>query len=403
MPANSSRALGARWDALFDALLSDSPETSRLVRRRLQAELPAYGPMAAEELEADLRFETERTLLSARAGQAAATDRELAELAEIGDKRAQQGVPIEDMLRAWRIGVHVVIARARAIGARLGIDDASLLDFVESTLAWSEVATVKMAAAHRSAEFELARQAHERRAAFVRNILLGDVAPADIRIQSGAYGVDPSREYSAIRARAAEPSSLREIERALGFQMAIEPRRGLGALIDDDLAGFTSQPPTGPINGVVGIGPPRPIERLSESFRLATRALATADGFGLIGVHSVASLGLRTAIAADRDVGQALARRYLDPVSGAPSAEEILVSLRVYFECGMHVKRASERLLVHQNTLRYRLARFEELTGVSLRDPAVAFEVWWALEHKAVVDRTAPRHAASASTSSRPS
>lgn len=387
VPVKTARARDARWEALFDALLLEYSEISCLVRQRLHAELPAYRSMSSEEMDADLRFEIERTLLSARAGQAAVTDRELAELAEIGDKRAQQGVPIEDMLRAWRIGVQVVVARAREIGARLEVDDASLLDFVESTLAWSEVATVKMAAAHRSAEFELAREAHERRAAFVRNLLVGDAAPADIRVQSGAYGVDPSREYAAIRARAGASSSLHAIERALGFQSAIEPRRGLGALIDDDLAGFVSEPPTTIVSGVVGIGPPRPLERLTESFRLATRALATADGFGLTGVHSVASLGPRVAIAADRDVGQDLAGRYLDPVSVTPSAQEILTSLRVYFECGMHVRRASERLLVHQNTLRYRIARFEELSGVNLRDPVIAFEVWWALEHQLVAER----------------
>ena len=50
----------------------------------------------------------------------------------------------------------------------------------------------------------------------------------------------------------------------------------------------------------------------------------------------------------------------------------------------MHVERTAERLFVHQNTVRYRLARFEELTGASLRDPKVAFEVWWALERAAM-------------------
>lgn len=41
---------------------------------------------------------------------------------------------------------------------------------------------------------------------------------------------------------------------------------------------------------------------------------------------------------------------------------------RVYFAAGMHVERAAERLFVHPNTLRYRIARFEELTDASLRD-----------------------------------
>jgi DNA-binding PucR family transcriptional regulator len=52
----------------------------------------------------------------------------------------------------------------------------------------------------------------------------------------------------------------------------------------------------------------------------------------------------------------------------------------VYLECGMHVERTAEKLVVHPNTVRYRIGRFEELTDASLRDVSVAGEVWWALQ-----------------------
>ena len=48
------------------------------------------------------------------------------------------------------------------------------------------------------------------------------------------------------------------------------------------------------------------------------------------------------------------------------------------------MERAAERLFVHKNTLRYRISGFEELTGATLRDPAVAFGVWWALERASI-------------------
>ena len=128
------------------------------------------------------------------------------------------------------------------------------------------------------------------------------------------------------------------------------------------------------------MGPPRTLDRLAESFRLATRALVTADAFGLSGIYDVAQLGLRPAVVADDDVGDALCRRYLDPLDATRSAGELTATLRAYFECGLHVERAAERLFVHPNTMRYRLGRFEELTGANLRDPVAAFEVWWALE-----------------------
>ena len=56
------------------------------------------------------------------------------------------------------------------------------------------------------------------------------------------------------------------------------------------------------------------------------------------------------------------------------------MSLRVLFECKMQIDCAAERLFIHPNTLRYRISRFEELTGGSVRDPTTAFEVWWALQ-----------------------
>jgi DNA-binding PucR family transcriptional regulator len=130
----------------------------------------------------------------------------------------------------------------------------------------------------------------------------------------------------------------------------------------------------------VGVGPPRPLDHLSESFRLATRALVTAESLDLTGIQDIQSLGLRAAVAADWDVGDALCGRYIEPLAGVSSGPEILDSLRKFIACGMHVERAAELLVIHPNTLRYRISRFEELTSCSLREPGTAFEVWWALE-----------------------
>jgi hypothetical protein len=372
------------WDALFDALLGEHEMLSRRVRETLQAELPVYRSLPREELEADVRLEVERVIRSARAGRTAVSDRELADLAEVGERRARQGVALDDMLRAWRIGVQVLVSYAREVGRRIGIDDDQVLEFVESTLAWADVAMVTTAGGHRQAELDLALADQERRAAFVRGALFGALPPAELRVQAEAYSLDPTREYVAVRARAPEGGETRQLERALGFHDAAQHRRGLSAVIDGDVAGFLREPPLGDVEGVVGVGPPRPLERLTESYRLATRALVAAHASGLEGIHDVASLGLRAAVAADADVGDALRARYLDPLAEGSSAAELMATVRTYLANEMHVERTAEQLFVHQNTVRYRLARFEELTGASLRDPQVAFEVWWALERAAM-------------------
>ena len=203
------------WDALFDELLSDRAQITRDIRTRMQAQLPTFQGLRPETLDRDVERSFECTIRSARAGRDAVSAGELAELTEVGRSQALEGVPIEELLRAWRIGIEVSVSAARRLGTGLGSTDAEMLEFVTSVLAWSDVAMVETARGHR-------------------------------------------------------------------------------------LAG------------------------------------------------------------------------------------ELKASLREYFACGMNVERAAERLFVHQNTLRYRIGRFEDLTGASLRDPAAAFEVWWALEREAI-------------------
>ncbi|WP_102141586.1 PucR family transcriptional regulator [Mycobacterium hubeiense] len=375
-PASNERS----WEALFDGLLNEQPAIARQIRDAIKARLSTYRDLPDGALDSEVGLEVERVLRSARAGRAALDDTEVAELAAIGEARAHQGVPVAEMLRAWRIGVDVVVGYAREVGRRLGIEDAQVLEFVQSTLAWSDVAMVTTAEAHRKAELARALSEEEERAAFVRGALFGTIAAGELRVRAEAHGLDPAAEYVAVRARLVEKVPARMQEQALGFQLPGQRRRGLAATIEGDIAGFMLDPPPREVDGVIGFGPPRSLDQLAESYRLAARALMTAEACGLRGAHDLASLGVRAAVAMDKDVGELFAKRYLEPLASGGSASELVATLRAYLACGLHVERTATRLFVHQNTVRYRLTRFEELTGSSLRDTDVLLELWWALE-----------------------
>ena len=213
-PASGERS----WEALFDGLLNEEPAIARQIRDAIKAQLSTYRNLPDEALDTEVGLEVERVLRSARAGRAALDDTELAELAAIGEARAHQGVPVAEMLRAWRIGVEVVVGYAREVGRRLGIEDAQVLEFVQSTLAWSDVAMVTTAAAHRKAELARALSEEEERAAFVRGALFGTTAAGELRVRAEAHGLDPAAEYVAVRARLVENIPARTQEQALGFQ-----------------------------------------------------------------------------------------------------------------------------------------------------------------------------------------
>ncbi|MFI1380666.1 PucR family transcriptional regulator [Embleya sp. NPDC020886] len=55
---------------------------------------------------------------------------------------------------------------------------------------------------------------------------------------------------------------------------------------------------------------------------------------------------------------------------------EIANSVAAWFEARFEVSRAAQELQVHPNTLRYRLRRFSELTGVDLEDADSCLSVW---------------------------
>ena len=205
--------------------------------------------------------------------------------------------------------------------------------------------------------------------ALVQTLLLGGPPPDDLAAQLAVVGIDPDREYLAFRARPGRGNHS-------GYRLP----DGFAVPMGGDLAGFVSSPP-GRLGGLlVGLGPARTPLRLAESFHLATRALDTIEAFGLRGVHSFEALGLRPAVLADPDVQSSLRHRYLDRLGGHDAVPELLSTLRLYFACGMRVDRTAERMSLHRNTLRHRIARFEKLTGASLRDPLVAMEVWWTLQ-----------------------
>ena len=50
---------------------------------------------------------------------------------------------------------------------------------------------------------------------------------------------------------------------------------------------------------------------------------------------------------------------------------DLVRTLRVYFACGANASEAADKLFLHRNSMIYRLARIEKLTGADLKNPRV--------------------------------
>jgi purine catabolism regulator len=65
----------------------------------------------------------------------------------------------------------------------------------------------------------------------------------------------------------------------------------------------------------------------------------------------------------------------------------LLETLKLYFECGSNLKRVSEEMYTHYNTIIYRMQRIREISGLNLDDPATRLNVQIALKIMDLIKR----------------
>ena len=382
--ADDSAAGTTPLERLIDALLLRAERLAERAVAEFQEAFPSYAQLDPAELAPVVLRNTVSLLESIRDPERdTAADRNF--YRESGEQRARMGITSDEMLHAWRIGLKVTRAEAYALAGELDITEDVLLGFVEALLHWGDVGMVESASGHRETELEMARHEQHHRANLVRGILFGTLAPAAMRVQVATYGLEPQGPYCAVRARPTADVSVRSLEYQLGVADAAGPRRGLAALLDGDLAGFVLAPVPSRVAVPVGIGPPAPLAELENSFRLATRALESAAAAELTGPVGLDQLGLLPAVITDRDVGDEILRRIIQPVlaQGKPGVTLIDTVAR-YLENDLRLELTAAQMFLHVNTVRYRLRRFEELTGTNLRHVDDLVQVWWALRRRAL-------------------
>ena len=91
--------------------------------------------------------------------------------------------------------------------------------------------------------------------------------------------------------------------------------------------------------------------------------MAAAQLVGKLDKHSIAGDAIAKVAAYDK--------RY---------TQEVMSTLKAYVACSFNIKRTAEKLHVHENTMRYRAKRLEEIIGIDLTDSRYIFELVLALK-----------------------
>jgi GAF domain-containing protein len=132
----------------------------------------------------------------------------------------------------------------------------------------------------------------------------------------------------------------------------------------------------------------------ATAFRVARGAAALCRASGRGGFVDVGRLGL-SALLLETGTPDALRRFAANVLHAVEEHEEryggdLLATLRAWLAAGCSTAAAADALVVHRNTVTYRLGRIEQLTGRSLRDSRVRLELELALTIREIVRTGTP-------------
>lgn len=374
------------------ALAPRLPGVAERTARRALDEIPAYAVLSYEEvlegLTRDLALAVQ-ALVEARDF----TDDERRTMSEIGDTRARQGLPLEGMLRVYRITVDEIFGELWDAVAAGELQSEEVVQLTRRVWSYAGPMMDLATAAYRDRELDLALADNERRTGLVHELLLTpSAAPHSV---AASIGLDPLREYVPFRARATggRPGPLMSQLKLPGVLEG-----GIVAPYEGDLIGLALRRPglRAEEGTVIGIGPAAGLAALPSSFALATRTVETACAFGLSGVLTLDQLPLHAIARAEVELGELLHSRCVAPVlalrAGGP---EVLDTVRAFLDGELSADAAATALDVHPNTVRNRLHRYEDLTGLSLRSFDALCQIRLALLHAALGDAAAAARAPS--------
>ncbi|AYF75462.1 PucR family transcriptional regulator [Nocardia yunnanensis] len=365
---------------------ADYENLARHLWRRFLREIPAYRGISERRIVPSMVAALGRIDAAVRARRAF-TAAELDEFQDYGRLRARLGVPLEAVLRGWQIMISEIIERIGGRETWQQLPGSALMSVVSALLAASDAATVALSAGHREVQAQLDRGQDSRRDDLIRSLVAGQFTTDELRGHAKDLGLRTEGLRAAFRVIGSDPAYT---EWTLRQCPACRPPHGLTALLEGDAVGFYD-PRVADLplpDGYVGVGPTTKLPELTRSFRIAGRVAETANLFALPGRHTLDEIGLLVAVVGDPDIGAAMAGKYLTPLDH-DEASPILDTVDCYLSAGLNASETANRMFLHHNTVRHRLTRFEELTGVSLKDPHVALQVWWALRYREL--RARPR------------
>ena len=352
-----------RWQELLARLDADAPDIAEGTAAKLLATIPGYELVDAGPIrESSIR----NTALIIRVINAGAEPKaeDLPEALRLADERIVQNVPLGSVLHGFRMSLGEILEH-----------------LVQEFLAVNDAFSTRATRVYRDHEVATAIADSVRRSEWIGKAVSEGSELSELLWGAAMYDVPAD---SPLRALAATSPDHAKAETQIQKWAQRAGVRVLTSVQPSVIVGIVIGEPKRNVDGpgfAVGLGRAEVLSKLADSYKDASLVLKAADNLKLNEVQRAQDLSWKLAIHASPRVTEILAQKYVEPLrESGEFAHEIVESLRAYVDNQMNIPAAARSIPVHVNTLRYRLRRFEELTGCYLEDTSTVIEVSWVLE-----------------------
>jgi hypothetical protein len=391
--------------AVLDRVESDADAIGLRMAQACRDEIPEYAgvrdPAFAAEVLAHAVEHVRAFVRCARRGRPP-EGAELDFVRERGARRARELMPLEALLQAYLIGQRTVWEAVVEAAGDSPDGLRAARDLTAWTFRYTHAIDVAIATAYVAESRAQASEAARSRRDLV-DLLLSGVAPgAEQARRAESLGLRPDGDHVVVVAtgdarlieralRRAEPERAFVVPRhdeVLAF-LPVYVRRGpreLRAMLEQAAAVLERRHGAAPRIGLSSVC--SGLAELARGYGEALRALRHAGGErAAVAIEDVALLDYLAAGADEtaRRLVPAGARRLRD--EDARHAGALAATLRAYADCDLNVARTAQQLVVHPNTVHYRLRRVAELTG---RDPRRLASLLELLTSLRLIDDHAP-------------
>ena len=361
--------------------------TDRLTAR-LRQEIPLYAAMASQEL----RDQSEmmlRYVLDELGGKPLTSENGPAAYGRI---RAEQGVPPEVVLRAFRVAwAELWSGLLAAADGEGGLSREELLRASTDVFWMADDYAERMLVAYRKRAVELLVRQEAERSATLEGVFSGYLHGAEAVWEAAAL-LDLPYEGLFIVVCAMTPVAGREALPGIKQSLSLAELNSSWRLGPDIQSGVVSLRTRTMLStllhelsahGTARVALSAPYTRLADTphaLHLARLVLGTVpDGTADIKQFDESPMG--ALLAASPDTARELSKSVLGGLIELPEEDTktLLLTLSTWFESAGSITEAAKRLYLHPNTVRYRLRRIQSETQRSLEDPRDVAEIRTAL------------------------